>query len=171
MYLAGMVADGRRMSKKQLEHWAKSSDCAVLCGYTVPAVACESLFARELAVKWIRGKSALGAICGWGTYGGIVAITPDADLDLDEIAGLLERIEGAIEKAPDRVRYAMNQFVIAVGVYVKPLAGKAKRIAKAIGVVPVDMGDTACKVPVALAYIEKVESMGRIGKKRKTMRC
>jgi hypothetical protein len=33
------------------------------------------------------------------------------------------------------------------------------------------MGETACKVPDALAYIEKIESMGRIGKKRKTMRC
>ena len=37
--------------------------------------------------------------------------------------------------------------------------------------VSVDMGDTACQVPLASAYIEKIEAMGRIGKKRKTMRC
>jgi len=35
----------------------------------------------------------------------------------------------------------------------------------------VDVGETACKVPLAIAYIEKTEAAGRIGKKRKTMRC
>jgi len=37
--------------------------------------------------------------------------------------------------------------------------------------VEVDMGDTACKVPLALAAIEKIEAMGRVGRKRKTMKC
>ena len=32
-------------------------------------------------------------------------------------------------------------------------------------------GDTACKVPLALEYIEKMEKAGRVGKKRKTTRC
>ena len=44
----------------------------------------------------------------------------------------------------------MNSFVISVGGYVKPLlkAGEGGR-AKKIGEVRVDMGDTACKVPLA----------------------
>jgi hypothetical protein len=54
---------------------------------------------------------------------------------------------------------------------VKPLLGKAKAAAKKLGTVKVDMGETECKVPLALAYIEKIEGMGRVGKKRKTMRC
>ncbi len=62
-------------------------------------------------------------------------------------------------------------FVIAVGTYVKPLLKKAKAVAKTIGTVSADMGDTACKVPLASAYIEKVETAGRIGKKRKTIKC
>jgi hypothetical protein len=33
------------------------------------------------------------------------------------------------------------------------------------------MGDTACKVPLAVDYIAKVESMKRVGKKRKTAKC
>ena len=65
----------------------------------------------------------------------------------------------------------MNGFVISVGTYVKPLLKDAKRVAKAIGKVEVDMGDTACRVPLATDYIKKVEGMGRIGKKRKTARC
>jgi hypothetical protein len=33
------------------------------------------------------------------------------------------------------------------------------------------MGDTACEVPLAIAYIEKAEAAGKLGKKRKTIRC
>jgi hypothetical protein len=65
----------------------------------------------------------------------------------------------------------MNAFVIAVGTYVKPLLKQAKAAAKKIGAVSVDMGDTACKVPLASAYIERVEAVGRVGKKRKTIKC
>ncbi len=65
----------------------------------------------------------------------------------------------------------MNGFVIAVGAYVKPLLKQAKQAAKKIGTVSVDVGDTACKVPLATATIEKIEKMGRIGRKRKTIKC
>lgn len=65
----------------------------------------------------------------------------------------------------------MNAFVIAAGVYVRPLSAQAKAAAKQIGEVSVDMGDTACQVPLATAYIEKCETSGRAGKKRKTIRC
>jgi hypothetical protein len=65
----------------------------------------------------------------------------------------------------------MNSFVIAVGAYVKPLLKQAKTAAKELGTVKVDMGDTECKVPLATAYIEKIEKAGRVGKKRKTIRC
>ena len=171
MYLAGMVADGSQMSKQQLERWANTAGCDTLAAYTVTWVATESPFARELAVKWINSKKDNIAVCGWSTYAGIVATTLDTELDLDEIKGLVERVVSEIHDAPNKVRYAMNQFVIAVGGYVKPLLQHAKKAAKTIGAVSVDMGDTACKVPRALEYIEKIERMGRVGKKRKTMKC
>jgi leucyl aminopeptidase len=65
----------------------------------------------------------------------------------------------------------MNHFVIAVGSYVKPLLKQAKASAQQIGAVSVDVGDTACKVPLASAYIAKVEAMGRVGRKRISIRC
>jgi 3-methyladenine DNA glycosylase AlkD len=171
MYLAGMVADGAQMSKMQLERWASATTCETLCGYAVPWVATESPLGRELALKWIASKNESVAICGWTTYAGIIATTPDEDLFFEEIRSLLAQIVSGIHEAPNRVRYVMNQFVIAVGAYVKPLLAEAKKASRAIGAVSVDMGDTACQVPVASEYIAKVEAMGRVGKKRKTMRC
>jgi hypothetical protein len=44
-------------------------------------------------------------------------------------------------------------------------------VADKIGTVEVDMGDTACKVPSAREYIQKVQQRGTLGKKRKTVKC
>ena len=171
MYLAGIVADGSQMTKKQLDSWAKSATWHMVSEYTVPGVAAESPLAHELAMKWINSKKESIAAGGWCTYSGIIATRPDEELDLSEIEDLLNHVVAHIHKAPNQVRSTMNGFVIAVGAYVKPLLKKAKAAAKRIGPVSVDMGDTACKVPQALAYIEKVESLGRVGKKRKTIKC
>ena len=171
MYLAGMVADGSRMTKPQLENWGKRASCEAICSYALAGVVCESEHARVLAMKWIDSKKPATAIGGWATYCGIVATRPDAELDLAEVAQLLERVVEEIHRAPNRVRYSMNSFVICVGTYVKPLVKQAKAAAKKIGAVAVDMGDTACKVPLATEYIAKVEQLGRVGKKRKTMKC
>lgn len=39
MYLAGIVADGSQMSKRQLDSWAKTATWHMLSEYTVPGVA------------------------------------------------------------------------------------------------------------------------------------
>jgi hypothetical protein len=80
-------------------------------------------------------------------------------------------VEKAIHQQPNRVRYAMNGFLIAVGSYVKPLTKAAVQTGQKIGQISVDMGGTACKVPYAPDYIEKVRQRGAIGKKRKTAKC
>jgi hypothetical protein len=173
MYLAGLVADGNQMSKKDLKAWAKAAATSGrgLSEYTVPWVAAESPFARELALEWIDSPKESIASAGWNTYSGFISMTPDADLDLPEIESLLKRVENEIDSAPNRVKYCMNSFVIAVGSTVKPLLAKAKAVAKRLGRVEVDMGNTACKVPSALECIAKIESMGRVGRKRKTCKC
>ena len=96
---------------------------------------------------------------------------PDADLDIAKLKQLLARVEKTIRKAPNHVRYAMNGFVIALGCYVKALTEAALRTGEKIGTVTVDMGNTACKVPFAPDYINKVQKRGTLGKKRKTARC
>jgi hypothetical protein len=124
-----------------------------------------------LARKWMKSKKPMIASAGWCTYSAILATWDDEDLDLDEVAALLDQVVQEVHSAPNRVRYAMNNFVISVGTYITPLLKKAKQAAKKIGPVSVDMGDTACKVPLAVDYIAKVESMKRVGKKRKTAKC
>jgi 3-methyladenine DNA glycosylase AlkD len=172
MYLAGMVADGAPMTRKQLNEWAEgAAEMQMIAEYTVPWVAVDNEHGRELALAWMRSKKERVAAAGWSTYSGLVALKPDAVLDLKEIESLLATVVKEIDGAPNRVRMTMNSFVIAVGSYVKPLEKQAKAAAKKIGEISVEMGDTACKVPLATAYIEKAEAAGKLGQKRKTIRC
>ena len=171
IYLAGLVADGSQMTKPQLNGWAKKASWQMISEYTVPWVAVEHEDAVQLAWDWTESSKESVITTGWCTYAGIVAVTPDDELDLDEIVQLLDYVQDNIVDSDDRVRYTMNGFVIAVGGYVKPLLARAKEVAKANGLVKVDMNGTACKVPHAPEYIAKMEKMGRVGKKRKTIRC
>jgi len=126
---------------------------------------------RELALEWMKSKDEEISAGGWSTYCSYIAITPDEDLDLDEIVKLLDRIPKEIDNAPNRTKYYMNSFVINVAAFVQPLLAKAKAVAKTLGKVDVDMGDTDCKVPLATDYIKMLEDKGRIGKKRKSAAC
>jgi 3-methyladenine DNA glycosylase AlkD len=171
MYLAGLVADGGKMSRKDLDTWVKAARWGMIAEYTVPWVASENENAREIALKWMDSKQEHIACAGWNTYASLIAMQPDSELDLKEIESLLERVVRDIGKAPNRVRYCMNGFVIYVGSFVKPLLAKAKATAKKLGKVEVDVGDTECKVPDALGMITKIESMGRTGQKRKSIKC
>ena len=139
MYLAGLIADDAKMTKKDLQ-------------------------------KWIESKNETIASAGWQTYSSMVAIKGDADLDLAEIKSLLQRVAKSIHQRPNRVKYLMNNFVIAVACYVKPLHKLAVDTANGIGKVAVDLAG-ACTIPFAPDYIKKFEARSTIGKKRKSPKC
>lgn len=173
MYLAGLIADDARMTKKDLQRWIALANTthAPLAGSTVPWVAAGSPHGWELALDWIDSKKSVTAAAGWATLGSLVSIKDDSELDLPKLKQLLERVRKSIHQAPDDVRYQMNFFVIAVGSYVKSLTDTAIQTAEKIGPVEVDMGDTSCEVPQAPDYIRKVQKRGTIGKKRKSAKC
>lgn len=171
MYLAGLIADEQKMTKKDLQRWVTHSKNPMICEYTVPWVAAEGNHGWELAIQWIDSKKEDVAISGWATLSGLVAVKPDEELDLKAFKKLIQRVERTIEQQPDRIRYVMNGFIIAVGSYIKELSDFAKVTARKIGEVYVDMGDTSCKVPYAPDYIEKAIKRGTLNKKRKTIRC
>ena len=171
MYLAGLIADDARMTKRDLQGWVERATSESLCSYTVAWVAAESAHGHELALKWIESKKPNIASAGWATLVSLVAIKDDAELDMTELKHLLTRVEKTIHDTPNCVRYAMNSFVISLGTYVKPLADLALKTAEKIGRVAVDVGNTACKIPFAPDYIRKVQQRGTTGKKRKAARC
>ncbi|MCA8987834.1 MAG: DNA alkylation repair protein [Planctomycetaceae bacterium] len=170
-YLAGLIADDARMTKKDLNHWLAKSNSPAISSSVVSWVAAESPHGMELALKWITSKKEMNAQAGWTTLSCLVALKKDDELDLEKIKALLQQVEQTIHQQHGLVRYSMNTFVISVGCYISSLTADAMKTAKKIGTVTADMGNTACKVPEAVEYIEKVKKRGAIGKKRKTVKC
>lgn len=171
MYLAGLLADGNKMTKAQLQQWAQKAYWNMLSEYTVPWVAVESKFGQELAEEWIASDTETVACAGWNTWAGLVSVKSDNALDIQRLRELMHYVETHIHTAPNRVRYCMNGFIIAVGAYVKELSAEAVEVGRRIGKVHVDMGGTACNVPEAPAYIAKSIERGSLNKKKKTIKC
>lgn len=171
MYLAGLIADDSRMTRKNLQDWVEKAYAGALAGSTVAWVAAGNPHGWELALKWIESPESHVAEAGWSTLACLVALKDDSELDLPELKRLIERARKTIHQAPDIVRYAMNGFLIAVGSYVKPLTEFALQAGEDIGPVTADLGDNQCRIPFAPDYINKVRKRGAIGKKRKTVKC
>jgi len=171
MYLAGLIADENLVTREELQDWVKNAYWYMLSEYTVPWLAAESQYGWELALEWINSTEEGIASSGWSTLSNIVSLRPDEELDHDKLSALLDGVARDIHQDQNRVRYTMNGFVIAIGSYVEALTKKANEVATAIGKVHVNVGGTACKVPLATEYIKKIENKGNIGKKRKAARC
>lgn len=171
MYLAGLIADGSSMTRRQIDQWAAGATWHMIAACPVAWVASEHPMGIAIARKWIDSRRELTALAGWSTLSFVVATVADAELPIEELSDLLDRIERSITSAPDRVRYAMNGTIISCGTYVAPLGKQAMATARKVGKVVVDMGDTACQVPDAASYIIKCRRGAPVAPKRKAVRC
>ncbi len=170
-YLAGMVADGTKMTRAQVQSWADKAAWRMISGTIVPWVAAEHPDGFTLAREWIDSPKEHVAIAGWASLGALVTVLPDERLPMKELGALLDRVVKTLPAAPNRVRQAMNNFIISCGAYVAPLGDKAIATARKLGQVQVDVGDTDCRIPDAESYIMKSRRGAPIAPKRKTVRC
>ena len=171
MYLAGLIADESKMTKRTLDDWAKKASWYMISEYTVPWIAADCGLGWEAGLKWIDSKTDKIASAGWAALSSHLSVCANENIKTSEVDKLLDRIIKSLHDSPNRVRYTMNGFVIAVGSYIPELKEKAQAAAEKIGKVHVDVGGTACKVPDAKSYIQKIADKGYTGKKRKMARC
>ena len=69
MYLAGLIADETKMTKKDLSLWVSQAVSNNISEYTVPWIAAESNFGYEMAMEWIDAKKDFIAAAGWSKIG------------------------------------------------------------------------------------------------------
>jgi hypothetical protein len=85
----------------------------------------------------------------------------------DFLEETVDQIEKEIHAGKNRVKYAMNNALIAIGVSSSKLQKKAIEAAKRIGRVEVDHGETNCQTPDAVAYIQKMLEHRKRRRKRR----
>ncbi|MNV70049.1 hypothetical protein D3C71_1629890 [compost metagenome] len=108
---------------------------------------------------------------GWSCYCWLLGNRPDHEFDESKLAQMLELVKNTIHTAPDRAKYSMSNFIFTVATSYTPLHDKAVEIAEAVGQVEVNNSNKKSSFIHALPNIQKEISRGRIGFKRKHVRC
>lgn len=171
MYFAGIIADPKAMTESDFERWIDGAYFYMLSDYVVAVTLAEADIAQQVADKWIASGEELKMSAGWSCYCWLLGNRPDVEFSESKMANMLEMVKSAIHDSPERTKSAMNNFLHTVGVSYIPLHDKALATAQQIG--PVELKKNNKKSSFLHAYesIQKEVEKGRIGFKRKYVRC
>ena len=168
IYLSQWMVDPHQLTTEEVESRVLLSHYYMLIETAIPMIlAKDKELSEQYLHRWLSHSESRFRQAAYSLFSLLVSIYPNEELDLAWIERLLWNILEVIHEEDNRVRYTMNQFIISVGAAIPSLYELAFRIAQQIGVVEVSMGNTACKVPYAPDYLNKIKSMNRIGQKRK----
>lgn len=171
MYLAGMIADPKNMTPADFDRWIEKAYFHMISDFIVAVTLAETDFAQEVADKFIASGNELVMSAGWSCYQWLIGSRKDIEFDRSKLLSMLEAVEKNIHTQPNRTKYAMNGFVIAVGVSFIPLHEEALCTAERIGEVSVSLGKGVCSLTNAFESIKSATQKGRLGFKRKNVRC
>ncbi len=171
MYLAGMIAEPKKMTKEDFDHWIEGAYFYMISDFIVAVTLAETDIAFTVADGWIESGKELVMSAGWSCYEWLLGTRKDSEFEKDKLLSMLNKVRDTIHSQPNRTKHAMNNFVMAVGISYLPLHEEAKKIAEEIGKVEVYMGQTLAPTSVASEYIQNAVDKGRLGFKRKHVRC
>ncbi|MBL0061572.1 MAG: DNA alkylation repair protein [bacterium] len=153
-YLATMILDPAKLTSKTIDDWAKSQNCYGSCDILAGAIV-KTSFAHEKADAWIKSKDEWVGRTGWNLICRL-AMDQEAKIADEYFEQLLIKIEKEIHGTKNFTRHAMNMALIGIGSRNAKLRKKAEAASNRIGRVVVDHGETDCKTPPAIPYIEKM---------------
>jgi 3-methyladenine DNA glycosylase AlkD len=157
--LALQVADPRKLTRSEAESMAHDPGAHFYGWYLSELVARSPISAATMRA-WMKSPKEFVQEAGYGVLGFRLKNAPDSISDA-EAKRTLETIERKIRPAPNFARYAMNNAVIAIGIYKPALRDRALETARRIGKVEVDHGETSCKTPDAASAIAKAKKRSR----------
>lgn len=143
----------------------------MLSDYVVAVTLAEAPIAQEVADAWIASGEELKMSAGWSCYCWLLGNRKDSEFSESKLANMLDVVKNTIHDVPERTKSAMNNFLYTVAISYVPLHEQAVATAQAIG--PVEMKRDNKKSTQLNAYetIQKEIERGRIGFKRKYVRC
>ena len=151
--LALQVADPKKPTRADADGLIKEGQVHFLGCYLSELVG-RSPIAEETMRAWMKSRDEYSREMGYGILGARLRDDPESVSDADA-ENFLARIEKEIHRSPNWARYAMNSALISIGLFKPALRKKAIEAAERIGKVEVDHGETTCKTPDAVSYIEK----------------
>lgn len=154
--LATKIANAKQMTEEEIEAWASELDDYVLTGALTDVVGKSPVIIQKME-EWTASDEEWRGRAGWLLLANL-AMRKKNPLPDAYFEPYLTIIEQDIHERKNRVRDAMNSALIAIGMRNDDSEQKTLAIAKRIGKVEVDHGETSCKTPDAAAYIKKARA-------------
>jgi hypothetical protein len=171
MYFAGVIADPKIMTEGDFEQWMAGAYFYMLSDYVVAVTLAETDIAQDVADKWIASGDELRMSAGWSCYCWLLGNRPDHEFSADKLATMLDQVENTVHQSPERTKSAMNNFIYTVAISYLPLHEKAVETAKTVGPVEMKRGKKKSSILLAAENIQKELDRGKLGFKRKYVRC
>ena len=157
--MALQIADPAHVSRADAHNFVKEGPVRFV-GFYVSALLARSPIGAETMRVWMRSADESFRELGYGLLAARLKHDADAVSDADART-IVKTIEREIHRSPNWAKYAMNNALIAIGVFKPALRKNAVGAARRIGRVEVDHGETNCKTPDAASYIEKASKRKR----------
>jgi len=167
MYFAGMIAEPKKMTEEDFNRWIGSAYFYMISDFIVAVTLAETDIAFTVADRWIDSGKELTMSAGWSCYEWLLGTRKDSEFDKEKLLAMLNRVRDTIHDQPSRTKYAMNNFIMAVGISYLPLHKEAMKVAQEVGKVEV----IRCQTNNAAEYIQNAANKGKLGFKRKNVRC
>jgi 3-methyladenine DNA glycosylase AlkD len=151
--LALQVADPERLTRADADGLLKDAPVHFVGCYLSELVG-RSPIAEKTMRAWMKSSDEFAREMGYGVFSARLKDDPGSVTDA-EAEKVLATIEKEIHRSPNWARYAMNAALISIGIFKPALRKKTIEAAKRIGKIEVDHGETNCKTPNAVSYIEK----------------
>ncbi|MFC0474899.1 DNA alkylation repair protein [Robertmurraya beringensis] len=171
MYFAGIIADPKAMTEADYERWIDGAYFYMLSDYVVAVTLSESDIAQDVADKWIASGDELKMSAGWSCYCWLLGNRKDKEFSESKISNMLDMVKNSIHDSPERTKSAMNNFVYTVAISYLPQHEKAVEVSKEIGIVEVKRDNKKSSFLNAYESIQKEMDRGKLGFKRKYVRC
>jgi 3-methyladenine DNA glycosylase AlkD len=171
MYFAGIIADPKAMTEADFDRWMDEAYFFMLSDYVVAVTLSESPLAQDIADKWIASGEELRMSAGWSCYCWLLGSRPDHEFSESKLSGMLEAVKNDIHDAPERTKSAMNNFLYTVGISFSTLSEEALATAREVGTVEMKRPNKKSSFLNASETIQKDLDKGRLGFKRRYVRC
>ena len=171
MYFAGIISDPKAMTELDFDRWMDGAYFYMLSDYVVAVTLAETDIAQDVADKWIASGDELSMSAGWSCYCWLLGNRLDNEFSENKISNMLDIVKNTIHDSPERTKSAMNNFLYTVGISYLPRHEKAVETAKEVGIVEVKRDKKKNSFLNAYESIQKEMDRGKLGFKRKYVRC
>ena len=150
--LALRVADPATVDERLANRWLEDVDNYILAE-GLGGLCAQSPAARSLSDAWRDSTDEWTASTGWFI---VTCTAEDPEVwSVQELRSLVRQIESEIAVRPNRVRHEMNGALIVIALRDGNLRRSVLAAAGRIGPVKVDHGQTGCKTPEVVPYVER----------------